>query len=298
MFPPERMSGSWQGVVVGFDGTDRARCAVRWAAAECAVRYCPLHIVRVVAHHTPVAAAGWWPALTEPDELARDLVEDQLLAEVDACRAEYPDLEVHAAMQDGAPYARLAEHADQVGADVLAVGSSDLGGVSRLVLGSTGAELIRATRRRVFVVRDLTPVQQAAMATGYAPVVALLDDREMSPRVLAFAYEMADRWGAGVLVVHADPPAARSVGVDRYVPGAVLRGQLDVAHRHYPGVPVRVETVMTEVCDTVLDHSTDARLVVVGDRRQGVFHRLLAGSVGNRVLHNARCSVAVVPQEP
>jgi nucleotide-binding universal stress UspA family protein len=107
---------------------------------------------------------------------------------------------------------------------------------------------------------------------------------------------MASRWGAGVTAVHAYPPAARSAGVGRFVPVAVLRSQLDVLRRHYPDVPVRLQTVTTDVCQMVLDHSTDARLVVVGDRGHDVVHRLLAGSVDHRVLHHARCSVAVVPQ--
>lgn len=295
MFPAERAVTLWHSVVVGFDGSDRARCAVRWAADEAAARGCPLHVVRVVVHSTPTVAAGWVPMLAGPDECERDLIEDQLVAEADVCRAAHPGLEIHIAMHDGAPYARLADHADQVGADVLAVGSSDLSAVSRLVFGSTGAELVRTTRRLVVVVRDLTPVQQAAMATGYAPVVALLDDRETSPRVLAFAFETASRWGASVMVVHADPSAGGFAGVDRYVPAAVLRGQLDVVRGYYPSVAVRVETVMADLCDAVLDHSTDARLVVVGDRRSGVVHRLLSGSVSHRVLHHAQCSVAVIP---
>jgi nucleotide-binding universal stress UspA family protein len=177
MYPRERTLSLWHGVVVGFDGTDRARCAVRWAAGDCAARGCPLHVVRVVVYNTPTAVAGWLPLLTGPDEYERDLIEDQLVAEVSACRLAHPGLEVYAAMHDGAPCARLAEHADQVGADVLAVGRSGLGAVARLVLDSTGAELIRTTRRPVVVVRDPTPVQHAAMATGYAPVVAFLDDR-------------------------------------------------------------------------------------------------------------------------
>jgi nucleotide-binding universal stress UspA family protein len=294
----EQTSSLWHGVVVGFDGTDRARCAVRWAAAESVARGCPLHVVRVVVHHAPAIVAGWTPVLTGPDELARDHIEDELVAEVDACRAAYPGLEVHAAMHAGPPYARLAEHADQVGANVLAVGCSDLGAVSRVVFGSTGAELIRATSRRVVVVRDLSPVQQAAIATGYAPVVAFLDDRDTSPRVLGFAYDVANRWGAGVTVVHTQPDAGGHTGAKRSIPATVLCRQLDVLRQHYPGVPTRVETLGSDFCHVVLEHSADARLVVLGDRRQGVVHRLLAGSTGHRIMHHARCSVAVVPQVP
>lgn len=298
MSPLERTSNLWHGVVVGFDGSDRARCAVRWAAAESAARGCPLHVVWVVVHHAPAIATGWMPVLTGPEEQARDLVEDQLVAEVDACRVAYPGLEVHAAMHDGPPYARLAEHADQVGADVLVVGCSDVSAVSRLVFGSTGTELIRVANRRVVVVRDLTPVQQAGIATGYAPVVALLDDRDTSPRVLGFAYDMASRWGAEVAILHVHPSTGGHAEVPRSVPASVLRRQLDVVCRHCPGVPMRVETVGTDAGDAVLDHSADARLIVLADRYQGVVHRLLAGSTAHRVMHHARCSVAVVPQEP
>ena len=45
---------------------------------------------------------------------------------------------------------------------------------------------------------------------------------------------------------------------------------------------------------TVLEHAEDARLVVVGDRRQGVVHRLLTGSVSHMALHHAECTVLVV----
>jgi nucleotide-binding universal stress UspA family protein len=276
----EPMMSLWLGVVAGFDGTDRSRCAVRWAAGECATRRCPLHVVRVVEPSTPVVAAGWMPVLTGPDDGQRDELEDQLVLEVERCRAANPGLEIHATLHDGPPSTRLAEHADQVGADVLAVGASDLGAVSRLVFGSTGGDLIRTTRRPVVAVRDLTPVQQATLATGYAPVVALADDRATSMRVLGFACDLADGWGATVTVVHT---------------GQLLDDQLEVVRREHPRVSVEVETVAEQPVRAILDRSVEARLVVVGDRRHGIVGRWLTGSTSQTVLHHARCSVAVVP---
>ncbi|MFC4852691.1 universal stress protein [Actinophytocola glycyrrhizae] len=285
MFPAERTVDLWHGVVAGFDGTDRARCAVRWAAAEAAVRGCPLHVVRVVEPVPPTVATGWVPpGLSGPSEDQRCLIEDEVVAEIDACRAATPGLEAHGAIHDGRPHSRLAEHANLVGANVVAVGVSDLGAVSRLLLGSTGAELIRTTRRVVVAVRDLTPVQQAAVVTGYAPVVAMVDDRATSARVLAFACDMAHRWGTSVTVVHAG----------RVVPAAV-RGWLTDARSRYPGVRVDVAAAGTQPHLAALDLSADAPLVAVGDRRHGVLRRLLTGSAAHTLLHHAKCSVAVVP---
>ncbi len=285
MFSPEQTTALWHGVVAGFDGTDRSRCAVRWAVGEASVRQCPLHVVRVVEPTAQVVANGLAPPpLAGPNEDRRGLIEDQLVAEIGACRVANPGLDVHGAVHDGPPHARLAEHAELVGANVLAVGSSDLGAVSRLVLGSTVAELIHATSRVVVAVRDLTPVQQAEMAIGYAPVVALVDEQPSSGRVLAFACDMADRWRTSVTVVHAGDATA-----------AALRSQLRTVRRHHPRVQLDLERVDTRPDHTVLDLSVDARLVVVADRRRGIFRRFLPDAAAPMLLHRAKCSVAVIP---
>jgi len=247
MYPAGRATDLWQGVVVGFHGSHEAARAVRWAAEQATVRRCPLHLVRVVETPAPAVAAGWVPMVVGPDEGLRRRMEYELLDEVDECRCRNPGLEVRGAMHDGPPCTRLAEHADLVGANVLVVGGSDRGILSRLVFGSTGAGLLRTTRRTVVVVRGLTPVQEAGVVTGSAPVVAAVDDPATSARVLEFASDMADRWDAPLTVVHAG----------RY--------------------------------REVLEHSADARLVVVAGRGPGV----LRGSSSHMVLRHAGCSVAV-----
>ncbi len=287
--PEDLAETGWRGVVVGFDGTDHARCAVRWAAAAAAVRGCPLHLVRVVVHRTPAVMSGWVPALVGPDEQEREFLAAELVAEADTWRVAHPGLEVHTALHDGAPSIGLAEHAHRVGADVVVVGSSGHSAIARGLLGSTGAELVRVANRLVVVVRAETPVQQAGIATGIAPVLALLDDQENSARVLAVAFDMAARHGAGVTVVHHVAHADQ----DQAMRG--VRDQVDRVSRCHPGVPVRGVSITADACQAVLDMSAEARLVVVGDRRYGVVRRLLAGSQGRKVLHDARCSVAVVP---
>lgn len=282
MFPVERTTGLHQGVVAGFDGTPRSRAAVRWAADEAAARRTPLHVVRVVEYAAFTVAAGWVPVSTGPDEARRRQLADELAAEVDDCRERNPGLEVHGAVHDGSPCVRLAEHAEVVGADTLAVGASHLGRVARLLFGSTEAGLLRASKRPLIVVRDLSPVQEAYLATGYAPVIAVLDDAATAGPVLRFAFTAAARRAARLHVLQAVPD----------VPPDVANERLARLRRVCPNVPVEIEPVADRFERAVLARTEDAQLVVAGHRRASVLRR----PISHAVLHHAQCSVALVPE--
>lgn len=288
MVPADETMALWRGVVAGFDGTPQARAAVRWAAAEAADRGCPLHLVRVVEQPKVVMAAGWVPVMLGPDEAQRRQLEDELAAEIDMCRAHASDLDVYGVVHDGPPCSRLAEHAELVGANVLVVGDSGAGPISRFLHGVTGIELLHTTRRTVVVAREPTPVQEACVVTGYAPVVAAVDDVETAGSVLAFAFGAARRWGASVLVVHVGLTGAETV------PPAVLGDHLAALGRTQGDVPVCVETVAAHPARAVLDRASEARLVVVGDRRQRAVLRVRAGSISRSVLRRSPSPVAVV----
>lgn len=267
MVPAERVTHLWHVMVTGFDGSQAARCAVRWAADEAAARDCALHVVRVVEPSVPTVTAGWLPVYLGSNDLQRRELADELVAEVHTCRERNPALEIHAVLHDGEPSTCLAEHADSVDADVVVVGGSDRNPVSRFVFGSTPVGLLRSTQRPLVAVRDLTPVQEACVATGYAPVVAAVDDLATSARVLAFAFDAGDRWDAPVVVVSD-------------LDGAVLPQQVHDLRCQYPLTTVRIEQGAAKA---VLARSGEARLVVVADSR-----------ASHALLRRARCSVAVV----
>lgn len=293
MFPTERTLGLWHSVVAGFDGSVHSRVAVRWAAAEAAVRSCPLHLVRVLEYPMATMTGGWAPLLIGQDRKEKDRAAGELAAEIDSCLESVPGLEVHGTVHDGTPSARLVEHADLVGADVLVVGTSSSGPLARLTFGSVGTGLARDARRPLVAVRELTPVQEAGTATGYAPVVAVADDFETVAQVLAFAFETAWRRAAPVHLVYADPGGRLPAG-GRGVPVVVLRRHLGRLRRRHPEVPVQVEAVPGSPARAVLARSVDARLVVVGHRGGGLLRRWSTGSISHTVLHHAASSVALV----
>ncbi len=289
MFP----AGGWRGIVVAFDGSDHARCAARWAAREATRRQCPLHLVGAVEIPVPAMVAGWAPISLSADEDQRRLCENELRAEVDACRSMNGALPISAALYDGPLPGRLARHAKDVDADLIVVGGCDQSGLYRAVFGSTEAELVRTTHRPVVAVRRQTPVQEAAAAIGYAPVLAVCDDVATAARVLEFAFAVAERWSADVTVL-AVAPRERGVLAPQGVPPRLLWRHVTTCRANHPTVPVRVSPVDEQPARSVLEHTEDAQLTIVGDRRQGVVHRLLAGSVSHTVLHNAPCTVMVV----
>jgi nucleotide-binding universal stress UspA family protein len=66
--------------------------------------------------------------------------------------------------------------------------------------------------------------------------------------------------------------------------------------KHHPAVEVEARAVAGQAAVVLLEHASDAELIVVGRRGLGGFTRLLLGSVSQQVVHHATCPVVVVNQ--
>ena len=125
-------------IVVGVDGSESARAALRFALDEARLRG---DAVRVVgAWHVPVAVYGG--AYVPPDPgLVRGL-EPQMLLVLERALEETSetaaDLDVETVVREGAPASMLLEEAQD--ADLLVVGSRGLGGFRGLLLGSVSQQ--------------------------------------------------------------------------------------------------------------------------------------------------------------
>ena len=125
-------------VVVGVDGSDGARDALRFALEEARLRRAAVRAV--AAWQVPVAAYGG--TLKPPDPAIVDRLAPEARSAVERALEDAADaaagVNVDTVVREGAPARVLLEEADD--ADLLVVGTHGLGGFRSLLLGSVSQQ--------------------------------------------------------------------------------------------------------------------------------------------------------------
>jgi nucleotide-binding universal stress UspA family protein len=137
-------------MVVGVDGSEESKLALRWALDEARLRSTKLVCVHAWTYPTIVDATGLGPPVTLDlhgtlRDDAQSLI-DRVLQEVGGVEG----IEVEHAVVEDSPANALCAAADET--DLLVVGSRGLGGVSSLLLGSVSQQVIHHARCPVVVV--------------------------------------------------------------------------------------------------------------------------------------------------
>ena len=282
-------------VVAGVDGSECALDAVRWAAAEAALRRHPLRLV--AAHAWLSGGLVGDPGLgVDPRVVMRDLVRGHLAAAAAAARAVAPDVPVEEVEAIGLPVPVL--EAESSRAELLVLGDRGLGGFTGLLLGSVGVALTAHAACPVVVVRGPAPDRPGPRAE---PVVVGVDGSPAGEAAVAFAFEAAALRGVPLVAVHAwqdvlvDATMAPLVDWDAVEAQEreVLAERLAGWGARYPDVEVRRLVVRDRPAHALVEESGRAQLVVVGSRGRGGVVGMLLGSVSQALLHHAACPVVV-----
>jgi nucleotide-binding universal stress UspA family protein len=124
-------------IVVGVDGSDHAKRAVRWAVAEARLRGAGVTAVHAAERPHPSASALAPPGPTAEEiaEISRELVLDEILSDVDI-----DGVTVERVATPGHPAEVLCDLAED--ADLLVVGARGLGGFRGLLLGSVTQQVV------------------------------------------------------------------------------------------------------------------------------------------------------------
>lgn len=136
----------YQRIVVGLDGSERSMAALEHAV-ELASPRVTVHLLSVV-DVTPIEIAE--PVRTQFEAAARTIVSDG----EDVARAagvEHVETEVPV----GAPADQIRSYADDVDADLVAVGTHGRRGVDRLLLGSVAERVLRTASVPVLTVQSV-----------------------------------------------------------------------------------------------------------------------------------------------
>jgi nucleotide-binding universal stress UspA family protein len=138
-------------VVVGVDGSDSSKQALRWG-----VHYAGLTGGTVTAvtawEFPPMHGARWLPPSSTDAAALEDRSRKAVTDAVAEVAGERPPVEVAAEVRYGRPAVVLLEAAE--GASLLVLGSRGLGGVTGLLLGSVAQHCTQRATCPVLVIRD------------------------------------------------------------------------------------------------------------------------------------------------
>jgi nucleotide-binding universal stress UspA family protein len=277
--------------IVGVDGSEAGRAALRWAAAEAARMNRPLAVIS--------AYEWWWPGARmavggEYAEAVRQQAESIVEEAVTLAREVAPSLDVRGTAVHGEPSRVLVEASE--GADLVVVGSRGRGGFAGMLLGSVSHQVATHAMCPVVVARGRIDV------TG--PIVVGADGSASADHALGRAFEMARVRGSGLVAIRTYEPVTLTwgVGAPSYTEDPDERDRIEHDllvetvspwREKYPDVPVESVVHRGHPAEMLAGLSYTASLVVVGTRGHGGFSTLRLGSVGNGLLHHADCPVLV-----
>jgi nucleotide-binding universal stress UspA family protein len=272
-------------VVVGVDGSEPSRAAVRWAAREAARRGVDL----VVMHVFDWRRAGY-------AEAAREMGQGIVAGATAEARSAAPGVRVSSDLTTGHAAQKLMDRS--TGDTLIAVGQRGRGGFASLLLGSVSHQVATHAVGPIVVVRGRARVASGAVVVG-------IDGSAASAQTLGRAFDEAAGRGATLMVVHAcprttppwrsdPPPNLDEDVVDRGVAQQILADEIAPWREKFPDVVVDSAVVDGHPVEVLTGQSRSAQLVVVGARGHAGFADLRLGAVSTQVLHHADCPVLIV----
>jgi nucleotide-binding universal stress UspA family protein len=288
-------------IVVGTDGSAAGWAAVRWAATQAVLTGAELRIV---------TAFG-----PDRDFVGHDDAKDHMDEVIDQATGEAtevaPGLTITSEEHFGPPGTALQDESGR--ADLLVVGSRGKGGFAGLLLGSVSRQCAHRSRCPVVVVRHSDGDGGAVPTNGAgsaAPVPAAhrivvgVDGSTSSTAALEWAVSQAEATGASLQAFMAwdwmttygwgfvippdlDPAADSARALERAL------GPVRNAH---PGLALESSLVEGPAAKLLVEASSGADLLVVGNRGHGELVEILLGSVGEYCVAHAPCPVVVVHQ--
>jgi nucleotide-binding universal stress UspA family protein len=193
---------------------------------------------------------------------------------------------------------------EEIGADLIAVGSRGHGAIGRLLLGSVSEGVVHHTTRPVLVLRggqDSWPPKRIVIGD---------DGSEAAKRAGELAASIGGLLGARTALVRAYPelpetdPVGRALD-PRAVDDALHRAEQDLHERaeelgRLAGRRPTMEIAAGDAAVALLEEAREGdearALVAVGSRGLGLARRLRLGSVSTKVLRAAGGPVLVYPQ--
>jgi nucleotide-binding universal stress UspA family protein len=255
----------------------------RWFGAK-------VTVLHVMPFAVPVAGdMGYVPLPAETKDVTRQTTLADLQRFVDAI--EHTGVPIEMLCREGDPCEEIRNMAQEIGADLVVMGTHGRSGFKRLMLGSVTEALLNRPPAPVLTVnRDLKRRKGL-----FRTVLCAVDVSESSAGTVAVALAIADEGAKRLMVLNVIEHHVESFG------GAAERAALAALHDLIPDEARSATTVEErvtfgeserEILGVAADLAVD--LVVLGTHGGGALGHLF-GSTVRRVVRDAACPVLVVP---
>lgn len=282
------MSSGSEKVIAGYDGSPDAKRALAWAADLARAKSVPLQVVvglgdLRVRRVTELDVE--WERAHEAD-LSSDARDAVAALDLDGVTLE---------LSRYGPTPAILDEADE--SSVIVLGSRGHSRLASVFVGSVSQHIARHAPCTVVVVREASNPDEQTVVVG-------VDASSGCRPALGFALDHAGRKGATVRAMYVSEVShshAASRGEHRMsaedanlaAAEPLIADAIRPYAEKYPEVTVHRELVTGSAWRTLADASEHAALLVVGSRGRGAFESMLLGSVGQALLHHARCPVAI-----
>jgi nucleotide-binding universal stress UspA family protein len=264
-------------IVVGIDGSQAAIQAAIWAADEAVRRELPLRLIYVIPEQiepAPFASVG-------NERMEHEYGETALRIASAAVDASGKMVKVETAILRGDPAAQLVARSGS--AAMICIGSTGIGRVAKLVLGSTATELAETALCSVAIIRS----QQGRHKPGRSFIAVAVEDSPDNDTVVEQAMDEAQQRHAPVLALGAWRSDAGEFPADE------LDRRMQIWGSRYSGVEVHTARTRSDVADFLAMIDRQIQLTVLGSDDVDQLARLV-GPRRHPIIGNAECSVLIV----
>lgn len=204
------------------------------------------------------------------------------------------DAQIHA-IPSFNPAKALRHRASEMGADLIVLGAPSKAGLDRVVLGDVGRSTLHGAPCPVLIARgERMPSSPAVIGVAY-------DRSAEAVQALHTAVDLARSTGARLEIVEAmdvtPSPAVWGFTVTEYLDSLVgPEDQRMQAMAEALDVPATGAAVRGPVAEVLRELSSRVDLMICGSRSWGAPGRIAFGSTADRLIHQSRCPVLVVPR--
>lgn len=287
-------------IVVATDFSQSAERALEWATRFAEPFGAQLHLVHAWQIPVLVGPAGAYLATPE----VSGTLEHDLTAELSRIAADRPVAGRH--LVNGTPETAVKQVAEEVGADLIVVGTQGGSALAHVVFGSVAERILRTSSLPVVLVsKDCTlrPEQQTLLRTVMTPVELIPGD-DHGEKAAAHGLHLARRFEARFDLVHAvDLPAYvhNHAELAKETEGALQAELSGLMQRIGASSPeAKAFLRVGKPSQVLLEHveTEGVDLVVMRTHGHGAVERFFLGSMTETMIRKGGAPVLVLPAEP